>query len=128
MNKNGFTLVELLAVIALLSIVIALAVPSINKLRNSALEREKETQIKEIESSALFYAKDESIEITDNMTVSITVKTLIDTDYINPNTENNVSGCSNVKGCLFNPFGFNLNSKQINLTNVNGKIKAEYQE
>ncbi len=128
--KKGFTLVELLAVIALLSIIILIAVPSITKLRQSAVEKERENQIKEIESAAVFYVQDEIIEISEDTTISVTVKMLIDTGYVKANVESGKTNCSsdNSNGCLFDLNGNNLNSKEVKISKINNKLVAKYQE
>ncbi|MFA5696175.1 MAG: prepilin-type N-terminal cleavage/methylation domain-containing protein, partial [Bacilli bacterium] len=46
MNKKGFTLVELLAVIVILAIILAIAVPSITGILNSAKRSAFEADVK----------------------------------------------------------------------------------
>ena len=58
MGKKGFTLVELLAVIVVLSLVMAMSFVSINAVRQSSLERIVETKIGQIEQAAVLYAQD----------------------------------------------------------------------
>lgn len=83
--KKGFTLVEMLAIIALLSIIVAIAVPSVTKLRQSVIEKEEQTQIKEIESAASFYARDEK-----KSNCCITVSELVSKGYLKGNEESKV--------------------------------------
>ena len=59
LNRKGFTLVEVLAVIVLLSILIAIMIPSVNYL----IEKNKEDNYKTLENSILSAAK---IYISDN--------------------------------------------------------------
>ncbi len=126
--KKGFTLVEMLAVIVLLSIVITIAVPTITKLRKKTIIKQNENQILEIETSAVFYAQDTKMDIANNAELNITVKTLIDAGYIKSNVKKGERNCSNNKGCLFNPYNVNLNSKSIKLYKVNNTLIAKYQE
>lgn len=77
MNKKGFTLVEVLAVIGILAIIVVIAVPSIITSRNTTLAKEEQTKIKEIETAASFYAKDEG-----KQSCYITVQNLITKGYL----------------------------------------------
>ena len=83
--KKGFTLVEVLVVIVLLSIIIAIAIPSISKIRENIIDKEEQTQIKEIKSAASFYARDEK-----KSNCCITVSELISKGYLKGNEESKV--------------------------------------
>ena len=56
MKKNGFTLVELLAVIVVLSLILVIAVPSVNKYIKQSKEKAYNTQISTITEAAQAYA------------------------------------------------------------------------
>ena len=56
MNKKGFTLVELLAVIVILSIILVIAVPSVNRYIKQSKEKAYNTQISTIIEAAQAYA------------------------------------------------------------------------
>lgn len=58
MNKKGFTLVEILAVMALLSIILLLTVPNLTSLFKNSAEKTMEVQKKEISNAALLYLED----------------------------------------------------------------------
>jgi len=58
MNNKGFTLVELLLTIAILALIIAIAVPSINGISNIIKENHRKNCIKKIEIAASKYAFD----------------------------------------------------------------------
>ena len=58
MNRKGFTLVELLAVIVLMAILITVAVPSITKIGKSLKTESFCSKVKVIEAAALEYADD----------------------------------------------------------------------
>lgn len=81
-NKKGFTLVELLAVIVVLAILILLAIPAVtammDKARKNAFEVEVENVIKVTKS---WYASRELESISTNEDC-ITVKDLIDLNYL----------------------------------------------
>lgn len=63
-NKKGFTLIELLASIVLLAVILAIAVPSINKLASSVREKSLENKIMNIEVAASKYAFDTNKTVT----------------------------------------------------------------
>ena len=58
MNKKGFTLVEVISVIALLGLIIGLAVPGVMRSSKKAKERTLNTKIKNIEKAAILYGQD----------------------------------------------------------------------
>lgn len=57
MKKNGFTLVELLAVIVILGLLIAIAVPSALKLSSKVKEKSLDTKIDLIEQAAMNFGQ-----------------------------------------------------------------------
>ncbi|MEG1506093.1 MAG: type II secretion system protein, partial [Bacilli bacterium] len=59
-NNKGFTLVEVLAVIAVLAVVIGISIPVFFKVKESTLEKQFENVKTEIENKAEKYAKDTS--------------------------------------------------------------------
>ena len=123
MSKKGFTLVELIAVIALLSVIIVIAVPTIVSTRQNALNREDNNQINSIESAAIYYSQDTGV------TTSITVETLLQNGYLEPTYKNGSNNCTETYGCLLRPSdNALLNSKVIQITKSGGKTKATYQE
>lgn len=58
--KKGFTLVELLAVIVLLGIIMAIAIPGIYKIRDKMNEKALEAKINTIETAAVSYVQSNS--------------------------------------------------------------------
>lgn len=94
MNKRGFTLIELIAIMALLGIISVLILPQIG---NDIKER-KETQyqniLKVIESSAkVYYAENEE-------TTKVLLSTLVDEDYLSSNLTDPRSG-DPITGCVY---------------------------
>ena len=68
-GKNGFTLVELLAVIAVLGLILIIAVPKITKTMDDSKRRTLELSVKSIARSAEeAYIENESFGITDEIT------------------------------------------------------------
>ncbi len=58
MNKKGFTLVELIAVIALLGVLVILAMPNLISLRNNVTNGSLKSKLQTIHSAAIDYAQD----------------------------------------------------------------------
>lgn len=54
-KKNGFSLVEILAVIVILSIVATMATFSVMKTRENSMKKLLNTKIDELEASAILY-------------------------------------------------------------------------
>ena len=92
MNKNGFTLVELLAVIAVMAIIIVLAVPATGAVKDKLNEYMLEKKIKLIEKSAILYGEDNKFDdstkkYNGNICILIQVKDLVP-DYLDSETDN----------------------------------------
>ena len=58
MSKKGFTLVEVIAALAILMLITIIALPSIMSMRNDTLERTYETRVDLIKYAALNWAND----------------------------------------------------------------------
>ena len=122
MNKKGFTLIEILAVIVLISVIVAIAVPNIRNMNKSVLEKEYNSKIENIKSASVLYAQD-NLDIFPN---TITVETLINAEYINSDIKINEANCNNQKGCLINPITEEImNSIQIDIFKTNNIVSAE---
>ena len=100
-NKKGFTLVELLAVLVILAAIMGIAIPSIT----SSLERNKEKQnnnkYKMLESFAEIYVSDHKSAIYNNMGANnqciISISELNDEGYLTDDSakdsdDNNIIG------------------------------------
>ena len=59
MKNKGFTLVELLAVIVILSLVITIGTFSVMKIRNNSLKKIVDTKVNDLEASAIVYGQEE---------------------------------------------------------------------
>lgn len=85
MKKNGFTLIEVLAVIILLGVIITIVVSIVDGDINLVKEYAKENQIKLIEESAEIYYlnyKNEIPSIDTTKIATITIQTLYDKGFI----------------------------------------------
>lgn len=87
MNRKGFTLVELLAVIILLSILSSIAIFLVGDVIKTSREKLTDTQIKNIEEAAKSYYLEEGINdevyTLDNTKSCVNLSYLIDKGYIN---------------------------------------------
>lgn len=87
MNKKGFTLVELLAVLVILATVTVLGFAGINAITAKLRQNMVKTKLDSLEESAIYYGQEHVNELTETCTVDgvdynycklVTVKFLID--------------------------------------------------
>ena len=77
MKNKGFTIVELLAVLVILSILIFMAVPTYNKITQVVRQREYDTKLENIKDKAYIYANENNIDSD-----IISVNKLIEMGYL----------------------------------------------
>ena len=65
MNKNGFTLVELLAVIVLIGLLIGIGIPGVNKISSNMKRKSLNTKIKLIEEAAILWGQDNKTRLSE---------------------------------------------------------------
>ena len=86
MNKKGFTLIEVIMVIAIITILSLILIPNVMVLINENKKRSCEKMIDNIESAAKMYVNQNKYELgfdcVDNKTKEITLKTLVDAGYL----------------------------------------------
>ena len=75
MNKKGFTLVEVLAVIVLLGLLVGIAVPNILRSQTKAKEKTLATKVKNIERAAVLWGQDNKADVLDGNSCTGTFKT-----------------------------------------------------
>lgn len=78
-NKNGLTLIELIAVLVILGIIAAIAVPTIGNTINQQRERAAEAEWANILSSAELYM------VQNSTATAFSMDDLFDNDYISEN-------------------------------------------
>ncbi|MBQ3021034.1 MAG: prepilin-type N-terminal cleavage/methylation domain-containing protein [Bacilli bacterium] len=101
MNKKGFTLVEILSVIVLISLLLGLGIPGVMKISENMKKKSLNTKIKLIEEAGVFWGQDnktllQSItdcEIDDSGAESncykISISSLISEDYLDKENNSN---------------------------------------
>lgn len=90
MNKKGFTLVELLAVIVILSIILVIAVPSVNRYIKQSKEKAYKVQISELLDAVESYANmnNEILPENDDEVIKITLGQLKIEGIVRNDTKN----------------------------------------
>ena len=82
-NKKGFTLIELIAVLVVLSILITSSVAVFINIRNSVLRKEKNNLITYLETKAIEYANETNV-------TAVSVEDLIKIGLIKPDDETDI--------------------------------------
>lgn len=116
MNNRGFTLTELLAVIAILAVISTIAGFSYTKVMKDNKIKQCEQKVLYIEKQAIKYASDNAT-ILHNGDSSVTIQELIGLDYLIDEEEDNDT---------INPLTEAQFSGAIKLSKENGLISAEY--
>lgn len=100
--KKGFTLVELLAVIAILGLIMVIVTPIVTDLITSSKQKAYEEQVKFIENAAMNWSTTHSSDInTDPYYVSVDrliTDGFIDQDeLLDPKSKQKMNGCVKIK-------------------------------
>lgn len=94
MNKKGFTLLELMAVVILMLIIMTLAAPSLITISKDRKVQVYESKISKIESNAIVWGQ-ENFQLLSGDCTCIKVQTLLDSGHI--------SADDNDKNVIYNP-------------------------
>ncbi|MBR1416322.1 MAG: type II secretion system protein [Bacilli bacterium] len=128
MKKNGFTLVELLAVIVIMALLLTIAVPAVIGIANSIRANMFCSKVDNIESAAKTYGNDYA-DMFENASDSfeITVADLIDNNlYKKESNDCKIGNSSNP--CIKDPRdGKMMDNDKIKLSKRDKRIFAEYQ-
>lgn len=126
MNRKGFTLIEVIMVIAIITILSLILIPNVMVLINENKKRSCEKMIDNIESAAKMYVNQNKYELgfdcVDNKTKEITLKTLVDAGYlggelVNPINKEKISLESEVSvtyNCKLKGFEYKVNNINCN--------------
>lgn len=97
-NNKGFTLVELLVVLVILTVIMAIAIPSITSTLERSKEKERNSKIKLIESAAEIYV-DKNKNIFPNGG-RVSVQTLVNEGELTPEEAKDPSTNKTIAGCV----------------------------
>ena len=119
MKKNkGFTLVELLAVIVILALLVAIAVPGVIAISSRVKEKMYCSKISDIEAAARLYAED------NEPNSPVKVIDLVISGYYKKEDKNCIN---NNKPCVTNPInGDSIDDEEITINKQNTRYKAKY--
>ena len=115
LNNKGFTLVELMGVIAIMAIIIGIAVPSYIGITKSNNEHMYENKITEIKIKAEEYANANNID-----KATIPVSTLITEGYLEVDKPKNAIGSQ-----IVNPVGGYMDCDMISISKNDGEYSIE---
>ena len=123
MKKDGFTLVELLAVIAIIAILSVIIIPSIVTVNQNINTRLYSQKVENIESAAELYASNNPDIFNGADRVYITVHQLIEANYLEIDTKNGQGNCTggiqNISnGCITDPRAEDENGNAISAANT----------
>ena len=94
MNKKGFTLIEVIMVIAIIAILSIILTPNVMVFINKNNKKSCEKMISNIESAAKMYVNQNKYELgfdCSGKAKEITLKTLVDTGYLTKNITNPIN-------------------------------------
>src|SRR5574344_490108 len=115
LNNKGFTLVELMGVIAIMAIIIGIAVPSYIGITKSNNEHMYENKVTEIKIKAEEYANANNID-----KATIPVSTLITEGYLEVDKPKNAIGSQ-----IVNPVGGYMDCDMISISKNDGEYSIE---
>ncbi len=131
MKKNGFTLIEVLAVIVILGIIMSIGAISVINIRNNSYKDLLETKKQNLEAAAIVYGQENPDVLKDKCEVDnyksdycamVTVATLINGKYFK-STETNASGEADLINNVTNK---SMKNDKIQIYRKNNSIYAKY--
>lgn len=135
-NKKGFTLVELLVVIALLGLLITISIPIGLKVSKQIKEKMLETKIETIEKGAIVWGQNNKRLLNQSCTINETVynkclRTTIDNllteNVFKEDEKRDINGDGTKEKVLINPVTNEpLNNCNVNIYIKNKRVYAKY--
>ena len=130
MNKKGFTLIEVIMVIAIIAILSLILIPNVTVLIDKNKKKSCEKMIDNIESAAKMYVNQNKYELgfdCSGTAKEITLKTLVDAGYlggelVNPINKEKISLESEVSvtyNCKVKGFKYEMIKDEENKYNIN---------
>lgn len=140
MNNKGFTLVEIISVVALLAIVIIITVPIIGNVSENIKKSTLKTKVENIKKAAILYGQDNREYFDSDCDLCSSVKTgeckcfnetITVSKLLNPGVDNNTKDgyieSDDELGNIINSINDNImNDCEIQLYQKYGKIYAVY--
>ena len=130
MSKKGFTLVEVLAVVVILSIILSMATFGVMNIRRNSLQKLVDTKISNLESSAIIYGQENQNELIETCNVDevnydfcklVNVKYLIENEYYATNEVNS----ENKKDLINNVTNKSMLCDEIQIYKKNNRVYAK---
>lgn len=116
MKNEGYTLIELLAILVILGVIIMISVPSITGVINSSKDQLYDEQVRILENAARTYMSENSTLLPDDGNSEfVKIKDLIDDGIISEDKIKNPKKNQYFEGC-------------IKVTNTNNKFTYIYQD
>ena len=128
MKKNGFTLVELLAVIVIMALLLTVAVPAVIGVSTRIRANMYCTKVEDIESAAKIYGENykDLIEEKSDKKLTITVYNLIENNLYKKEDKDCDKNASNTN-CVLDPRNSNpMDKQEIELSIKDKRIAAKY--
>lgn len=125
MKKNGFTLVELLAVLAILALLLTIAVPGVQKMSQKIQNNMFCTKVENIEKAAQLYGDDhyDDIKSQKDMKTDITVATLVKNNYLKKDNNDETNEDMFVVDSRFDT---SMMNDKVTLMIKNNRVYANY--
>lgn len=126
MKKNGFTLVELLAVIVILALLVSIAVPGVLTMSDKIQSNMFCTKIENIEKAAQLWGDDhyDQINAANNKTVTVKIQELLQKNYLKKDNDKS----DDINDWAVDPRdNTSIIDKEVNVFIKNSRVYASYQ-
>lgn len=127
-NSKGFTLIELIGTLIVISIIMVIAVPSITDTLKRIENRSYDIEVKNIENLAKTWLEEniETFNITSNNAINVSTKMLVSLGYISKTPVNPKKKGKKLNGCI--RITYNNNNSQYSYSYDNENIDCSNRE